>query len=415
MNLVQKTRVHGSVYTDRAIFDDEMEKIYYNGWVFVAHESEIPNKNDFCTRNVGRQSLIITRDAAGKINVMYNRCSHRGAAVCSVPSGNQPMLSCPYHAWTFGLDGKLIGVPAKGAYPDSFDQNAHGLAIVTAVESYRGFIFVNLGDNPVPLTDFLGKAAGLIDDLVDMSPEGEIFLSAGWMKHRLRSNWKMIVENVVDGYHAPAVHGSLLRANKNWADIRDRKPTSPTRVRDFGMGHTDIDHATDYRMAGDRMFRWTGGPPESRFPDYIAAMTKAYGKEKAKRKLVEGPPHAMLFPNFSLAEMTIMAVQPISESESIWLSTPVFLKGADELNERTLRRCEGAIGPAGLLIADDCEISEINQTGVANRKPEWLELSRGVSTEECEPDGTLVAGLMDETSIRGFWRHYRDVMSRGRA
>jgi hypothetical protein len=90
---------------------------------------------------------------------------------------------------------------------------------------------------------------------------------------------------------------------------------------------------------------------------------------------------------------------------------PVFLEGADELNQRTLRRCEGAMGPAGFLIADDVEVGEHTQYGVNNLQPEWIILSRGLEQEEILPDGVRLAGLMDETSQRGFWNHYREVMS----
>ena len=120
----------------------------------------------------------------------------------------------------------------------------------------------------------------------------------------------------------------------------------------------------------------------------------------------------MLFPNISLAEMNIMVIQPISASETIQYTTPVLMKGADELNRRTLRRCEGALGPAGFLIADDAEIAELSQLGVSNVAPEWILLNRGIATDEVGADGTRVGGLMDETSQRGFWRHYRDVMAR---
>src|SRR5690606_26103301 len=160
-----------------------------------------------------------------------------------------------------------------------------------------------------------------------------------------------------------------------------------TGVRDFGMGHSDIDHASDYRTAGDRLFRGTGGVPESRFPNYIAAMEEADGREEGRRRLIDGPPHAMLAPNLSLAAMEAMVVQPVSASETLQFTTPVILEGADELNRRTIRRCEGALGPAGFLIADDAEIAEITQLGVANREPEWIELTRGLNREEVLPDG----------------------------
>lgn len=412
-HLVQDGRLHGSLYTDPDIFSDEMEKIFHRGWSFVAHDSEIPNSGDFVVRRVGTQTLLAVRRKDGEIGIYYNRCPHRGASLCQSASGNRSRITCPYHAWTFALDGRLIGLPDEQAYPPDFSKADSGLSAVARHDSYGGFIFVNLVPNGISLVDHLGRATELIDNLLGLSPTGRIRLTAGWMKHKMRSNWKMIVENQVDGYHAQAVHGSLITANRVFATVRDRKPTSPTRVRDFGKGHTDIDHPSDYRAAGDKLFRWTGGIAPERLPNYVKAMTEAYGEKEATRRLIEGPPHSMLFPNLSLAEMNIMVIEPISLTESVQYTCPVFLDGADELNERTLRRCEGAMGPAGFLIADDAEIGEHTQQGVSNLEPEWIILSRGLGKEVIQPDGVRLAGLMDETSQRGFWKHYREVMSVG--
>lgn len=410
-HLVQDGRLHGSLYTDQIIFAQEMDTIFHRGWSFVAHDSEIPDRGDFVVRRVGTQSLIALRGKDGGVRVFYNRCPHRGATLCQTASGNRPRITCPYHAWTFALDGRLIGLPDEGAYPADFSKADAGLTPVARMDSYGGFIFANLIPNEMTLQEHLGHATELIDALLGLSPTGRIQLTAGWMKHKMRSNWKMIVENQVDGYHAPMVHGSLIAANRTFATVRDRKPTSPTRVRDFGMGHTDIDHASDYRAANDKLFRWTGGIDPERLPQYVKAMNDSYGPEDARRRLIEGPPHSMLFPNLSLAEMNIMVIEPVSPDTSIQYTTPVFLEGADDLNARTLRRCEGAMGPAGMLIADDAEIGELTQMGVANLEPEWIILSRGMGKEEVLPNGVKLAGLMDETSQRGFWSHYREVMA----
>lgn len=407
--LIEPERIHGSLYTDAEIFADEMEKIFHHGWVFLAHDSEVPRPGDFVTRRLGLQSVIVTRDLSGVCRVMFNRCPHRGAVVCQSESGHRRSLTCPYHGWTFALDGKLMGVPSPSAYPQN-GAKPEGLAQAPRVGVYGGFIFASLSAEGLSLEAHLGRAKTWIDQLVGLSPEGKIELSAGWMKHRMRCNWKMVVENQVDGYHAPMVHGSLLAANDTFANVRDRKDTSPTRVRDIGMGHTDIDHASDYR-AGNKLFRWTGGISEDRLSNYVTAMREVYGKAEADARLLDGPPHAMLFPNISLAEMNIMVIQPIGPSETIQYTTPVLMKGADDLNLRTMRRCEGALGPAGFLIADDAEIGELSQLGVSNLEPEWILLNRGIATDEVSQDGTRVGGLMDETSQRGFWRHYKSVMS----
>jgi phenylpropionate dioxygenase-like ring-hydroxylating dioxygenase large terminal subunit len=410
--LIETDRIHGSLYTDPAIFAQEMDTIYSKGWVYVAHESEVPKSGDFCTRLIGQQSVIVSRDKDGSVHILYNRCPHRGSVVCQLETGNRPNFSCPYHGWAFNLRGDLIGVPYQNAYDESFDMSRSGMAKAPRIASRGGFIFASLEPEGKSLDQHLGIASELIDMLVGLSPEGKLDLRAGWMKHRMKANWKMVIENQVDGYHAPMVHSSLLRANKTFATVRDRRDSSPTRVRDLGLGHLDIYHTTDYRDKGT-LFRWTGGVEESRMTRYVDAMKQAYGEKEARQRLIDGPPHAVLFPNISLAEMNIMVIQPISVDETIQYTTPVILVGGEELNDRTLRRCEGALGPAGFLIADDAEISELTYRGLLDRQPEWLILKRGIGQEEVSSDGIRMAGLMDETTQRGFWYHYRDVMAAG--
>ena len=225
----------------------------------------------------------------------------------------------------------------------------------------------------------------------------------------MHGNWKNVLENQVDGYHAPFVHGSLLTANRDWASERDRREVSPTTTRDLGSGHSDVDYTATYYQKGGSL-RWTGAIPESRAPAYVAALRAARSPEEAQHSLIVGPPHAMIFPNLFIAEMNIMILQPVSANETVHWTTPVMLEEGHEINERSLRRCEGALGPAGFLIADDAEISDLNQIGMDNREPEWVMLRRGLDTERHAEDGTIVGGLMDETSQRAFWRHYRSVM-----
>jgi hypothetical protein len=148
-------------------------------------------------------------------------------------------------------------------------------------------------------------------------------------------------------------------------------------------------------------------------PIYIASMRAAYGETEARRRLVDGPPHVVVFPNLLIAEMNIMVIEPVSAGQTLQYTTPVMLDEGAELNQRTLRRCEGALGPAGFLISDDAEISDLCQIGLSNQYPEWVLLKRGMHDEQRADDGTRVGGLKDETTQRGFWRHYKKLMAEG--
>lgn len=407
--LILDDQVHGSLYTDAEIFADEMDRVFAEGWVYLGHESEVAEPGAFCTKMIGRQSVVMTRAKDSKVHAFYNRCPHRGNKVCLAERGKANSLVCGYHGWGFDLDGKLLGLPYAEGYPADFDKENYGLSRVPRLESYGGFVFASLEPTGISLDQHLGHGKAMIDQLNGLSPEGRVELTAGWMKHRFHSNWKIIVENQVDGYHAMFVHGSLARANKTWADLRDRREESSARSISLGGGHVEIDHSSDY-LTGDRTLRWTGGIPEDRVPKYVNAMREAYGDKEGTRRLIAGPPHGNIFPNLFIAEMNIMAVEPVNPDLTIHYTTPVMLAGGGELNARTLRRCEGALGPSGFLIADDAAIAETTQAGLHNHDPEWLALKRGIHKETVEADGRHIAGLMDETPMRGFWYHYRGIM-----
>jgi phenylpropionate dioxygenase-like ring-hydroxylating dioxygenase large terminal subunit len=408
--LVQPDRVHGSVYTSREIFEHERERIFRNGWVYVAHESEVAEPGDYVTRTIGGEPMIVSRGRDGEVRVLANRCSHRGNRICNAQRGNASSFRCHYHGWTFGSDGALTAVPMPTGYGERFEGIRSELGLVPAprVDSYRGFVFASLAPTGVSLLEHLGRATTAIDRLLALSPTGELRLTAGWMKHRQRCNWKMIMENNVDGYHALFTHKSVYEAVKP-AKVSHQPAKVDVSVRDLGNGHAEIDYSEEY-LKLDEEFVWFGRLPRAKIPSYVQQMEEAYGPEQTHRAFVIGPPHTLIFPNLFLAEMNIMMVEPLAPDDSIAYTTPALLVGAPEMNSRMLRRTEGAMGPAGFLIADDGEIGARNQAGLAARNPEWLVLSRGFETEISNETGTVNYDKSAETPQRGFWQEWARVM-----
>lgn len=411
--LVQRDRVHGSLYTDPAVFSDEMEKIFHKGWVFVGHTSEVPDIGDFKRRQIGRQPVIITRNPGNEVKLLFNRCTHRGNMICARESGNTASFVCPYHGWTFGVGGELRGVPLQGGMGKDFDKSAMGLANVPRLQIYRGFIFASLAAEGPSFDAYLGKARKLLDRACDMSPEGEIDLSAGWLKHRFHANWKMLPENNTDGYHVNVAHASLMRAvNAFSSQAFDEEKGDNSMTRDWDGGHTELDFAARYHQTG-RPFQWFGGVPAAKLPDYMARMEQTYGRELAQKHMIEGPPHAIIFPNLFLAELNISFVIPVSANEVVQYYTPMLLKGAPEVNARALRQTEGAMGPGSFLLPDDACMAERNQLGLAAQSPEWLDLRRGMEREYTDPEtGLLSSSVSDEITNRSFWKEYLQLMSR---
>jgi phenylpropionate dioxygenase-like ring-hydroxylating dioxygenase large terminal subunit len=407
--LVEPARVHGSLYTDPRIFADELARIWHRTWVFTGHASEVAQPGDYIRTSIGLQDVIMTRGADGEVHLLLNRCAHRGNLVCEARRGNAKSFRCPYHGWTYRNTGELIGFPFNQGYGGKGAIECElSLARVPRVAQYQGFVFGSLAADGPDLAEHLGEAAGELDRLARLSPEGRVELTAGWLRHRTRANWKLLVENETDGYHPQFVHGSIFSVTGSpiGALYSDK---SAAVTRSLGNGHSENDLRPEFRKAAQPM-RWFG-TTEDRVPAYVRAMRAAHG-EAAEQILIEGAPHVMVFPNLFVAEIQVFAIQPLSAGECIQHSTAVQLAGAPELNRRIVSQSVGSVGPAGMLLADDTEMYERNQLGVAMLAPEWLDLRRGLHRERTDERGLRVGGATDETGMRGFWQHYLGLMER---
>lgn len=404
--LISEGRVHGSLYTDPAIYQQELKKIWFRTWVYVGHESEIPAANDYVMKSIGPEPVIMTRDKAGGINVLHNRCPHRGNRVCMTERGSARSFTCPYHGWTFANDGSLKGYPFPSGY-EGVDRTALGLGRVARVESYRGFVFASMASEGPTLREHLGAACQSIDNLCANSPEGEVQITAGFLKHKVKANWKFLVENETDGYHPSFVHASIFEvAQSGIGSLYSAESTAVSR--DFGNGHTENDLRPEFRRRGVPL-SWFGTTPD-KLPDYVGRMTAAHGEARAREIMIDGTPHIMIFPNLFIAEIQIFVIQPLSVEETVQHVTALQFKGAPDLNRRMRQQTMGSVGPAGFLLADDAEMYERTQMGVHMKNPEWLYLGRGKHRERRDENGFLIGDNTDEVPTRGIWRHYKSLM-----
>lgn len=405
-DLIREDRVHGALYHDPAIFEAELQNIWYRTWVYVGHESEVAKPNDFVMKSIGPQPVIMTRGEDGRIHLLLNRCPHRGNQVCTAERGNAKTFTCPYHAWTFANDGRLT----QYAFPDGYeeaDTAGLGLGRVARVASYKGFVFGSFAEEGPSLEEHLGGATASIDQLVENSPEGEVEITAGFLKHRVKANWKFLMENETDGYHPAFVHSSIFSvAESGIGDLYGAKSTAV--ARDFGNGHTEIDLRPEFRKLG-KPLGWFGTAPD-RLPDYVSRMEAAYGADKARAIMIDGTPHTMIFPNIFIAEIQIFVLQARAVDDTVQHVTALQFKGAPDLNRRMRQQTMGSVGPAGFLLADDSAMYERTQRGVQYRDPEWLYLGRGGHRERRDENGFLIGHATDEVPSRGIWRHYRALM-----
>ncbi len=414
---VRLERVHGSLYVDPEVFEEEMRRVFGRGWVFVGHDSEIPEPGDWVTRRLGREPVILVRDLDGEIRVLANRCAHRGTTLCWAASGKSRSLQCTYHGWTFSLAGELKGVP----YPRGFHgrKGDLGLDRPTQLATYRGFVFANLGGGAIALEGHLGAGGReLIDRLCDLSPTGRVRLDRGWIRHRIDANWKMLAESDNDAYHLGWVHASMVASAPDtyYQDaVLGAEETNPSLAVDRGGGHFELDFRPSYKADA----AWLGMSPEKTDP-YVRALERAYGAERARALLRAGPPHALIFPNLFLGEMNVAIIEPVTPGRTIHHHTAVTLDGVDEaFNRRLLRQSEAALGPASFIVPDDAVIAERMQQALAATTTGhsvradlgWIDLSRGLEREKVDPSsGCRVGHVTDETTNRAFWREYRRVM-----
>lgn len=416
--LIQRDRIHGSVYSDPALYAEEMEKIWRKGWVYVGHTSEVPEPGDYRLTSIAGESVIMVRDQDGDVQLVMNRCAHRANAVCQAERGNASFFRCAYHGWTYKCSGELVGVTYADAFPDTFRRDEIGLSKPPRMDSYRGFIFGSLSPTGISLADHLGLATREIDKFVNQSPLGEIDLRAGVNKHQYRANWKFQFENTMDNYHVNFTHQAIMSRRRSSYMTppagQVKAPPFTMVCRGYPGGHSSFD-----RIVNDPEFVGNSGGPGldnlSASPwgrEYLEAMKKGHGEQRAREILALGSSHSAIFPNLMFVQHEVRTIIPVSPTETIKLGWPALLKGApEELNEARLRSHEGFFGPAGGGAPDDLEMFARNQVGLSSTVNPWLTLQRGIHTEYDDADGTRVGRLPDELPQRHFWHHWKSVLA----
>src|ERR1700733_7129688 len=201
--------VRRSAMTSQEVFELEQRSIFDRCWLYLGHESEVAGPGDFLRREIAGRPLVFVRGADGEVRAFYNTCTHRGARICRQEAGNARLFQCFYHAWTFSSEGKLVGVPDEAGFGPQYSRSDYDLHSPKH-QSYRGFHFVNFDPDAEELIDYLGGVIEYIDLVADQSEVG-MHVVPGTQRYGARANWKLLVENTLDGYHFFPTHERLVK------------------------------------------------------------------------------------------------------------------------------------------------------------------------------------------------------------
>jgi len=402
--------VHRSVFTDREVLARERAGIFNKCWLFIGHDSELPEVGDFKRKSVGGRHLIFTKGSDGEIRALYNTCPHRGALVCREDSGNTKVFRCFYHAWSFKNDGELVGMPGKDSFPEDFNSDgSKNMTQVKRLESYRGFMFVNFDNDAISLDEYLAGAKEYIDLVVDQSEHGLEVLD-GIQEYSVRANWKLLGENSVDLYHGLPTH-------KTYFDIKQAQDPDLKKVQlegkgiDLGNGHAVMEYVAPW---GRPIAQWTPLWDESFKEDMEQAkadLIDKFGEERGSR-ITDYNRNILIFPNLVIND--IMAVT----ARTYYPTSPGFMEvqgyalaPKGEGPEARLARNDSFLeflGPGGFATPDDNEALELCQEGyMNNQEVQWNDISKGMMFGD-------EALATDELQMRSFWRKYDDVIAQTR-
>ena len=372
-------RCKREVFTDPVLFEMEMKHIFEGNWIYLAHESQIPEKNDYYTVTMGRQPVFIARNKNGELNAFINACSHRGATLCRYKRGNKATYTCPFHGWTFDTSGKLLKVkdPLEAGYPESFNCNgSHDLKKIARFESYRGFLFGSLNPDVLPLAEHLGEAAKIIDMIVDQSPEG-LEVLRGSSTYVFEGNWKLQAENGADGYHVTATHWNYAATQG-----QRKEKDAGDDIRAMSAGGWAKKGGGFYSFENGHMLLWTrwDNPEDRPLYERREQLIQDVGQARADW-MIQNSRNLCLYPSLYLMDQfssQLRIARPISVDKTEVTIYCIAPKGESaEARAHRIRQYEDFFNVSGMATPDDLEEFRACQEGFNGRAAPWNDMSRG--------------------------------------
>jgi phenylpropionate dioxygenase-like ring-hydroxylating dioxygenase large terminal subunit len=423
-SLVEPDRVHKTVYTDQQIFDAEMRKIWERTWVYCGHASQVANAGDYHAVTIGRQPMLMVRQPDGGVQVLYNRCPHRGVQVVGNLKGNTgSSFVCSYHAWSFHLDGSVRAIPLAKGYEGTRmtrDNPDCGMKRAARVDSYRGFVFASLSNEGPSLREFLGEARIAFDDMCDRSPVGEVEVVP--ICHRViqHSNWKFFMENQLDALHPSVTHQSTgISAGRVEKRLKAEKGAAPLYyhyLSTFASSFEQWDavQTINFPHGHGLLKAYMGLRPQD--PDtleYEALLKQAHGEQRAEEYLSRSIHHVLIYPYLSVQSplQQLRCLRPIAPDKTLSEIWHFRLKGAPEaIYRRSLWYYNLVNSPATMINADDLENWTKGQWGLSSDGGDWVSFHRYFGDDREENGVTYSNHGTSEAVMRSQFRAWSKYM-----
>lgn len=388
------------IYTDERIYALEQERIFRGPtWNYVALEAEVPRVGDYVRSYVGSTPVIVARDANRQVNVFENRCAHRGAELCKSYRGNARSFICPYHHWTYDLNGNLRGMPFRngvnglGGYPAEFDLSANGLRTLN-VTCRGGVVFASFSDAVEPLDRYLG--AELLAEF-DTIFNGRELKLLGLHRNALEGNWKLYQENLKDPYHATLLHTylttfGLFVAGNRTGIVADAKGRHSALLN----ARPAAGPANDATKTDIRSFKPAMKLADPRILDFVQEFDSPWSSSA-----ITIFPSLILIRQLNILSARMIVPQGPSRFMLVWTAFG-YADDSDELVSHRLRQ-NNIFGPGGFLGIDDHEALKMVQDGLTRSVPRHGVASLGRDEEPMET-------VITDRAIRLMYRHYRELM-----
>ena len=401
-------RVSREAFTDPKLLERERDQIFGKCWLYVGHASELAKPNDFLTRSVGGREIIFNRNRKGDFQAFLNSCPHRGAMVARGRAGNCISFKCFYHGWAFNNNGKFATRMQPGVYPEDFGADGSAdLVAVPRLDQYRDFWFINFDSNAISLSEYLADAKTYLDVVADHSAEGMEIVD-GVQEYSINANWKLLVENSYDGYHAGETHSTYLEYLGAAIGGPAVIPFGQAHTYDLGNGHAVVQGPAPWgRPVGQWIPAW-GDQGKADIAKIVEELAARVGPERAQQIALSNR-NMVIFPNLVINDIMAITVRtfypetPNYMTVNSWALAP---KGESrDFRRRRLDNFLEFLGPGGFATPDDVEALESAQRSYRNRhEAGWNDISRGMLKASPAPD--------DEEQMRCFWREWNRRVGR---